>query len=353
MKPLLIDLYCGLGGWAEGFLAEGWECVGFDVERHRYPRIRHIPSATKLAGNNGGKGAKVWSERAIQRLKDSIDDCEVLDQWQEYPGQLVLQDALTLHGSQFKNADCIVASPPCTEYSYMAMPWSRGKQIARALRGQGEFPEGYTGSRTIEQLNALFNACFRIQREAIDATTRNCPSCGGKGFMIWYVNETHDCERCYGKGYVQRYIPLIVENVKGAQPWVGRAKANYGSFYLWADVGMVGRNVTGPGLKFGELCAPAKNGQKFNPDGTAHGPGSWFKIANSRERGQKINGPRRDRQLRSGEFGWHKTIMADGTSKSAKRKAASAQIAKIPFALSSYIARVYHPQKEERESAAS
>src|SRR5882762_8953399 len=23
-KPLLIDLYCGLGGWAEGFLAEDW-----------------------------------------------------------------------------------------------------------------------------------------------------------------------------------------------------------------------------------------------------------------------------------------------------------------------------------------
>ena len=24
-KPLSIDLYCGLGGWAEGFLAEGWD----------------------------------------------------------------------------------------------------------------------------------------------------------------------------------------------------------------------------------------------------------------------------------------------------------------------------------------
>lgn len=23
MKPLCIDLFCGLGGWAEGFLAEG------------------------------------------------------------------------------------------------------------------------------------------------------------------------------------------------------------------------------------------------------------------------------------------------------------------------------------------
>lgn len=28
-----IDLYCGLGGWAEGFLAEGYRVIGFDIER--------------------------------------------------------------------------------------------------------------------------------------------------------------------------------------------------------------------------------------------------------------------------------------------------------------------------------
>ena len=32
-RPLCIDLYCGLGGWTEGFLAEGYECIGFDIER--------------------------------------------------------------------------------------------------------------------------------------------------------------------------------------------------------------------------------------------------------------------------------------------------------------------------------
>lgn len=31
--PLAIDLYCGLGGWAEGFLAEGYDVIGFDIER--------------------------------------------------------------------------------------------------------------------------------------------------------------------------------------------------------------------------------------------------------------------------------------------------------------------------------
>ena len=33
-----------------------------------------------------------------------------------------------------------------------------------------------------------------------------------------------------------KHIPLIVENVRGAQKWVGRARWNFGSFYLWGDV---------------------------------------------------------------------------------------------------------------------
>ena len=87
MKPLAIDLFCGLGGWAEGFLAEGYDVIGFDIERHDY--------------GTGG-----------------------------YPGQLVLQDVLTLHGRQFKDAAVIVASPPCQGYSYRAMPWKRAKAPA-------------------------------------------------------------------------------------------------------------------------------------------------------------------------------------------------------------------------------
>ena len=140
--PLAIDLFCGLGGWTDGLLAEGWDVIGFDIERHQYGEHR-------------------------------------------YPAQLVIQDVLTLHGSQFRNVDMIVASPPCQGYSYRAMPWSRAKALPP--------PD-----------NSLFEACFRIQREACEAAGR--------------------------------HIPMIVENVRGAQKWVGRAKWNYGSFYLWGDV---------------------------------------------------------------------------------------------------------------------
>lgn len=77
-KPLCIDLFCGLGGWTEGFLAEDWDVIGFDIERHQYG-----------------------------------EQC--------YPAQLVIQDVLTLHGAQFKGADMIVASPPCQQYSLWGM----------------------------------------------------------------------------------------------------------------------------------------------------------------------------------------------------------------------------------------
>src|SRR5271156_122819 len=138
--PLAIDLFCGLGGWAEGFLAEGYDIVGFDTERHDY-----------------GTGT--------------------------YPGQLVLQDILTLHGSQFRNATCIVASPPCQAYSYRAMPWKRAKALPP--------PD-----------NSLFQACFRIQREACEATCF-C-SC-------WRCSEGGHCVRCdcfRNTGKYSRYIPL-------------------------------------------------------------------------------------------------------------------------------------------------
>ena len=150
-KPIMYDLYCGLGGWTEAFLAEGYECIGYDIEAHDY--------------GSGG-----------------------------YPGELCIRDVRSIHGSELKDATCIVGSSPCQEFSYRAMPWKRAKAL----------PPPYLG---IE----LFNAQFRIQREAIEAAGH--------------------------------YIPMVVENVRGAQKWVGQARYHYGSFYLWGDVGMIGRRV--------------------------------------------------------------------------------------------------------------
>jgi hypothetical protein len=163
----------------------------------------------------------------------------------QYPAQLVLQDVLTIDGAQFKDAALIVASPPCQGYSYRAMPWTRAKALPP--------PD-----------NRLFEACFRIQREAIAAAGH--------------------------------FIPLVVENVRGAQPYVGHARWHSGPYYFWGDT---------PALM---------------PIGTfAKQPGHWFKDSGT------ASG--------SARFG----------SKSPQRKAWSAQVAQIPEPLARHIAKAWKP----------
>jgi hypothetical protein len=310
--PLAVDLYCGLGGWTEGLLAEGYDVEGYDIEAHEY-------------GD------------------------------EKYPARLVLEDVMSLHGSKFKDAALIVASPPCQEFSYMAMPWGRAKQIARALRGEDEFPEGYTGSRTIGELTALFDACFRIQREASEAAGL--------------------------------HIPLVVENVRGAEPWVGRAAWNFGSYYLWGDVPALmpatikarknpGFRFDGSGKSFqsesvnqhvkvpsvsGRSPAPG-NGARFTSRdcgveaaGLKH-RGDWFSDPSSpsspsspsRQGGQSRKKLAVDEGRKGAGAGaaWFDQNLCVSSSKSPARKAASAKIAKIPFALSSWIARTYKPKQK-------
>jgi hypothetical protein len=240
-RPLAIDLYCGLGGWASGLLAEGYDVIGFDIERHVYGEHR-------------------------------------------YPATLVLQDVLTLHGRQFKDAALIVASPPCQAYSYRAMPWKRAKALPP--------PD-----------NTLFEACFRIQREACEAAGRR--------------------------------IPLVVENVRGAQPWVGRSRWNFGSFHLWGDVpalmpprGTLPAKRAMDDLKYGQrklvhAHLPVGNGPLGRNDGTE---------------GTKQPGL-------PGVL-WFDQGAASFASKSPARKAASAMIAKIPLPLARWIGRAWYPLRD-------
>lgn len=303
----MVDLFCGLGGWTEGGLAEGYFVAGFDIEEHVYGEAR-------------------------------------------YPGHLVIQDVTTLHGSQFKDAALIVASPPCQKYSYMAMPWTRSKAMAAQIRAD-------TTGEALADLNRLFQACFRIQREASEAAGR--------------------------------HIPMVVENVRGAIPWVGRSTYNYGSYYLWGDIPLLmpspcgARKVPGfrfdghggsfqtasvkEGFKTGGMnwSDPAKSGQDFTriagiqaarDAGMKNTGGSWFKIGSP---GQKVTGnnPVHALHLADGikgsdgnehdhpnAFGWKKPRTS---SHSSARKQASAMIAKIPLTLSQHVARMYKPRTDQ------
>jgi hypothetical protein len=298
--PLAIDLFCGLGGWTEGLLAEGWRVVGFDIERHHYGEAK-------------------------------------------YPAQLVLQDVLTIHGRQFASADLIVASPPCQAYSYRAMPWKRAKALPP--------PD-----------NSLFEACFRIQQEACEASGR--------------------------------LIPLVVENVCGAQKWVGRARWHFGSFYLWGDVPAL-MPITRKNVKneTGGSWFPQGNGASVENNhgrdrllkATKNDGGSWFNVAHNTTSGKGQNpdgrkvpsesGRRTDvgngvrftsrdcgieatianaqdgrKQAGSGAAWWRGEV-GSKSSKSSARKAASAHIAKIPLPLSRHIARAWWPHDVATDAA--
>ena len=313
MKPLMFDLYCGLGGATEGFLAENWDCIGIDIERHVYGESK-------------------------------------------YPAQLWIQDLLTVDGAQLKDADFLWASPPCQFFSYTAMPWSRAKALAAEVRADP--------ARLGKEM-ALFNACFRIQREASEAAGR--------------------------------HIPMVIENVRGAIPWVGRSRANFGSYHLWGDVPalmpmVAKRAVLKTGIAHRSNGATNFHGHKnpgFRFDGSGRSMqsesvdrhikntgGSWFAIGSP---GQKETGKnpvhgaiknaghinKRDghghtqhltnptehdgvKQHKSGRawFSDPDSISGSTSSKSNARKAASARIAKIPLPLSRWIASVYYPREE-------
>ena len=261
MRPLAVDLCCGLGGWTDGLLAENYDVIGFDIERHVYGEHR-------------------------------------------YPAQLVIQDIRTLTGHQFRGkVSLIVASPPCQKYSYMAMPWSKAKALRRWYLDPAH-PE------RIVALNELFDACVRIGREA-------------------------EC-------------PIVIENVRGANEWVGRSRWNFGSFHLWGDVPAL-MPMTFKGLKVA--------GFRFD------GNGGSFQTAAVAETGVKAPGMNWSDQTRRGQdftriAGKHAAGIKSGgdwfnadqpsisrmtSSKSPARKAASAMIAKIPEPLSRHIARTYYP----------
>ena len=239
----------------------------------------------------------------------------------------------------------------------MAMPWSLAKTK------QAEY---LSGVRDVKKLTALFDACFRIQREASEAAGR--------------------------------HIPMVVENVRGAQKWVGRSRWNFGSFHLWGDVpalmpmtSRIAKNTTGlhldqyektgKGLSDWTMKATKNPGFRFDGSGKSfqsesvdkhikNNGGSWLNIGSPGQKetnrnpvhelaGQKTVGllQKRDGHTRhltnqtehrknGGDWfgtGVDCSLQRKASSKSKARKAASAMIARIPEVLARYIASVYKP----------
>jgi hypothetical protein len=193
------------------------------------------------------------------------------------------------------------------------MPWGRAKAL----------PPPHLG---IE----LFNAQFRIQREA-----------------------------CEAAGH---YIPMVVENVRGAQKWVGTARYHYGSFYFWGDVPAL-MPITFKAQKVPLISAhdrrdfgwnKSEEFQAMRREGCKTAGMNW---SNRELRGQdfaRVSGKQADgvKFSQSGDAWFDgkprdKTLGEKGPaaygSKSRARKRASAEIAKIPFPVSQHIARCFKP----------
>lgn len=78
VRPSLLDLFCGVGGWSKSFAARGWRCVGVDIESLGYPY--------------------------------ELVQCSVLDLTPDF----------------INSFDAITASPPCEEFARAWLPWLRG-----------------------------------------------------------------------------------------------------------------------------------------------------------------------------------------------------------------------------------
>lgn len=299
-----------------------------------------------FAGLHGwGEGAVAEGFRVVGF--DIADMCAAMGRKRPDGIDLVLQDVRTIHGSQLRHAAVICASPPCQEFSRYAMPFGALWEEHDRMDDDGSPPGNYLHKPCPSTY--LFWTCFRIQQEASEAAGH--------------------------------YIPMIVENVRGAQRFVGRSQWNYGSFHLYGDV---------PALMPMTLKRPNKNG--------AAG-GSWFPLWNgatlqgnhgrdgikqlhsrgdNKSWGAHRMGLGSEGQKGTGAFpnrGWtagcaitlglenytgtkqpggsgdwfSKDARADGSSakygsKSSARKQASAQIAKIPLPLAQHIASVYKPR---------
>lgn len=104
-----------------------------------------------------------------------------------YPGRLILQDVREVDAivAQWQGVDITVlwASPPCNEVSLRDLPWGRKKNLP---------PPDLS----------IFEACFELAKRLKPRV-------------------------------------FVLENVRGAQPWIGRAPLHRGPYYFWGDVAMM------------------------------------------------------------------------------------------------------------------
>lgn len=210
-----------------------------------------------------------------------------------YPGRLVVADVRTLDGRRFRGrAQLIVASPPCQEFSYRSFPFKQ----CQYLRDH------------VPPDTSIWEACVRIAREA--------------------------------------ELPLVLENVRGAERYMGRARARFGSYHLWGDVPV----LLPDGAPRKGFYAPSGSNQAR----ALHRTSAGYRMAQQRDvaalrmAGERARWDFEAPHQRKSPFP-ETTDSFKALDKSIpwmeRRRLWSAKVAKIPFELGFHIGTVFHPQQ--------
>lgn len=151
MKKLkVLDLFCGMGGWSEGFALEGFECVGIDIV-------------------NVG-----------------------------YPYELVIADVRTLDGKRFMDFDVIVGSPPCRDFSKLATLFGKRWKIPPDPKGKG-----------MELVNAFLNIIDEAKPKfwIMENVNGLCNFLGPPDIRAWI---TRTRQRCFWGEFPNVILPMVL-----------------------------------------------------------------------------------------------------------------------------------------------
>lgn len=210
-----------------------------------------------------------------------------VEEWDGFPGRRIIKDVRELTVEDVRALDqrsvsLVVASPPCQEFSYRSFPFKH----CRYLRDN------------VPPDKTIWEACEKIAKE-LDA-------------------------------------PMILENVRGAERYMGKAKAHYGSYYLWGNVPALlpmGNPRKGFTRVKDESFSGGRDGKQFR--GNTPVSNLWRDITHMRE-------------ARDGKM--YRKI--EGTPTAGKhgsraRKEWSAKVAIIPIELSTWIGEVFYPRERK------
>jgi hypothetical protein len=199
--------------------------------------------------------------------------------------------------------DLVVASPPCQEFSVSSQPFKR----SRAKFNKDNPPD-----------RSLWDAAVKIAKD---------------------LN-----------------APLILENVRGAVPFMGKQTWNYGSYYFWGEMPAL---IPIPFMRENGIMSHRKGFKRSIP-GSGNDPTGGYKslpldgkvylgnaqasfapardIADSNI-SKARNGPQRSKHVFAGEC-----ERIDGVKSGLSRKFWAARVAMIPAELSEWIGKVFYPR---------